>query len=178
MQISFLYVIISTTYKNTGNSSMKNCCFTGHRAISDNNLSLHIELEAVLCRLIENGVTYFYAGGAIGWDTLCCLTLCILRKRYPDITLNLILPCAAEQQCLKWSEQQKRQFFTILSHADNVEYIGEQYYNGCMKARNQRLVDNADICVCYYNTKNFRSGTGQTVRMAERKNIRIINLWK
>lgn len=157
---------------------MKNCCFTGHRAISNENTRLHIELEDVLCRLIENGVTNFYAGGAIGWDMMCSYTVCILRKRYPNITLNLILPCAVEQQCFKWNKQQKRQFYRILCYADSVVHIGEQYYHGCMKARNQRLVDRADICVCYYNARDFRSGTGQTVRMAERKNIPILNLYK
>ncbi len=157
---------------------MKNCCFTGHRAISDDNTQLHIELENVLCKLIEDGVTNFYAGGAIGWDMICSYTVCILRKRYPQITLNLTLPCAADQQCLKWNEHQKRQYYTLLRYADSVEYIEEKYSYGCMKARNQRLVDKADICVCYYNTKKYRSGTGQTVRMAERKNIQIINLYK
>ncbi len=157
---------------------MKNCCFTGHRIIPAENTQLHTELEALLCGLIKNGVTNFYAGGALGWDMMCSDTVCELRQRYPDITLDLLLPCNAEQQCMKWNEQQKQQYYKILSQADSVEYISERYYDGCMKARNQRLVDKADICVCYYNPRNFRSGTGQTVRMAERKNIQIINLYK
>ncbi len=157
---------------------MKNCCFTGHRTIPAENARLHTELEALLCRLIENGVKNFYAGGAIGWDMMCSATVCELRQRYPEITLNLVLPCSSEQQCMKWTEQQKQQYYNILSFADSVEYISEEYHDGCMKARNQRLIDKADICVCYYNTRNFRSGTGQTVRMAERKNIQIINLYK
>lgn len=157
---------------------MKNCCFTGHRNIPSENTELQAELENVLRGLIENGVTNFYAGGAIGWDMMCSYMVCALRQRYPDIMLGLILPCNAEQQCMKWNEQHKQQYYNILSQADSVEYVSERYHDGCMKARNQRLVDNADICVCYYDTKNFRSGTGQTVRMAERKSIEIINLYK
>ncbi len=59
-----------------------------------------------------------------------------------------------------------------------VEVCSEHYYDGCMKVRNQRLVDLSDVCVCYYNESNKRSGTGQTVRMAERKHICIINILK
>lgn len=48
-----------------------------------------------------------------------------------------------------------------------------------MKARNARLVELAsDYCICYWNPKNFRSGTGQTVRMAQKKGIEIINLFE
>ena len=46
-----------------------------------------------------------------------------------------------------------------------------------MKERNQRLVDLADICICYYNENNSRSGTGQTVRMVQKKGIQLINIF-
>ena len=46
-----------------------------------------------------------------------------------------------------------------------------------MKARTARLVELAsDYCICYWNPKDFRSGTGQTVRMAQKKVIEIINM--
>lgn len=66
----------------------------------------------------------------------------------------------------------------LLSATDMVEVCSEHYYDGCMKVRNQLLVDLLDVCVCYYNESNKHSDTGQTVRMAERKNIHIINLLK
>ena len=46
-----------------------------------------------------------------------------------------------------------------------------------MKKRNARLAELGDICICYYNEKDFRSGTGQTVRMAEKAGKRIINMY-
>lgn len=157
---------------------MKNCCFTGHRILSDHHTSLHIELENELRNLIDMGTVNFFAGGAIGWDMICSYTVCILRKKYPHITLNLILPCTPEQQCKNWEEWQKRRYYMLLRYANSVEYMSKDYYNGCMKARNQRLVDNSDICVCYYDERRSNSGTGQTVRMAQKKNITILNLYK
>ena len=157
---------------------MKNCCFTGHRALSDYHTSLHIELENELRKLIDMGAENFYAGGATGWDMICSFTVCILRKAYPHITLNLILPCPPEQQCAKWCEWQKRLYYMLLAYADSVESISNNYYIGCMKKRNQRLVECSDICVCYYDEKRSLSGTGQTVRLAQKKNITILNLYK
>lgn len=53
----------------------------------------------------------------------------------------------------------------------------ERYYDGCMKGRNARLVELATVCcICYWNVNDKRSGTGQTVRMAQKKGIEIINL--
>lgn len=45
-----------------------------------------------------------------------------------------------------------------------------------MKIRNARLVELADGCICYYSGK-YISGTGQTLRMAKRKKIHIINFY-
>lgn len=47
-----------------------------------------------------------------------------------------------------------------------------------MKIRNQRLVDLADICICNYNDKKSISDTGQTVRMAEKNGIKVVNMFK
>ena len=47
-----------------------------------------------------------------------------------------------------------------------------------MKKRNQRLVELGDICVCCYNENRIRSGTGQTVRIAEKQGKEIINILK
>ena len=61
--------------------------------------------------------------------------------------------------------------------ADDVEYIGSEYTKDCMKRRNARMIELSDGCVCYYDESVGRSGTGQTVRMAESKGIEIINLF-
>ena len=48
-----------------------------------------------------------------------------------------------------------------------------------MKIRNARLVELAsDYCICYWNPKHYRSGTGQTVRMAQKKGIEVIDLFE
>lgn len=157
---------------------MTSACFTGHRNIEEASI-LHIKtlLDKTICALARRGVTEFYCGGALGWDTICANMVLYLKKRkHLDINLHLVLPCRNEEQTKKWSDEDKHIFYTILMHAETVEYIGSDYTKECMKKRNARLVELADCCVCYYDSENFRSGTGQTVRMAESKGIEVINI--
>lgn len=58
------------------NMKEKTCCFTGHRAIPARALpALAEELEQTLRRLIGEGMRYFGAGGALGFDTLAAETV-------------------------------------------------------------------------------------------------------
>lgn len=153
---------------------MKSICFTGHRQI-DESSALKECLQKKLKEMIAAGCTDFYAGGAIGWDTLCAGTILTLRGGYPHIRLHLVLPCSPEEQTAKWKDAEKSEYYYILRAADSVEQISVCYQGGCMKRRNAKLVEYADICVCYYHPQRIRSGTGQTVRMAEKKGLPICN---
>lgn len=155
---------------------MKSCCFTGHRIIKLTEPLKRLVYDE-LTGLIERGVTDFYAGGAIGWDTLCSQAVICLREKYPQVRLHLVLPCSEAEQTARWSEIQRRAYREIRKAADSVEILYENYYDGCMKERNKRLVELADICFCYYDEKQNKSGTKQTVTMAERKGIPVINAW-
>lgn len=150
--------------------------FTGHR-----NVRITAELKKALAQqletLIYGGARDFYAGGAVGWDMLCESTVIGLRERFGDIRLHLILPCPAEERTAGWSELYKAEYRRLLSAANTVEVCSEHYFDGCMKVRNRRLADIGDVCICYFNENHRRSGTGQTVRMAVRKNMRIINFY-
>ncbi len=146
---------------------MKTVCFTGHRDVKITR-ELKNRLMETLEKLIQNGCTDFYAGGAVGWDMLCEAAVLALRQKYTGIRLHLILPCT-------FSEQTKAWLSLIRVFADGEEYVSDRYYNGCMKLRNEKLVFYADCCVCYYNKKS-PCGTGQTVRMATAKGVEIFNL--
>ena len=154
----------------------KCCCFTGHRVLKITD-DLIDRLNDTLTELIGNGVTDFYAGGAIGWDMLCEQEVLRLRERFPQIRLHLVLPCPPDVQTAKWNIKQKAEYQRILTAADEVEILSETYYDGCMQKRNARLVELADCCFCYWNTNRKRSGTAQTVRMAQKKCIDVINFF-
>lgn len=157
----------------------KSACFTGHRIFTGDTTNLETRLYDILERaIIKMTVADFYTGGAVGWDELAARTVLKLREVYPHIELHLILPCSNEEQTAKWSTEQKTEFYRILGLADSVEYTSEHYYKDCMKVRNARLVELADFCFCFWDTNRQKSGTAQTVRMAQRKKIMIVNFFK
>ena len=158
----------------------KSVCFTGHRTIAEDKETLSARLYALLERLVtEQKIMDFYTGGAVGWDALAALTVLKLRESYPEVKLHLVLPCPFEEQSAKWKESQKEEHKRIASLADTKEFTSEHLGKTAMKIRNARLVELAsDYCICYWNPKNYRSGTGQTVRMAQRKGIEVINLFE
>ena len=154
--------------------SMKTCCFTGHRIIKITP-KLVQRLRDDIVDVIRKGVTDFYDGGAIGFDMLAAETVIDLKAEYPDIKLHMLLPCPPEEQVKGWNKSQIAGYEKILQTADSLTVVSEHYMKDCMKQRNERLVELADCCICYCT--NPRSGTGQTVRMAENKGIEIINLF-
>ena len=155
---------------------MRTACFTGHRDVKFSQ-NMTQRLSSILRQLIQNGVEDFYAGGALGFDMIAERTVIMLREQYPQIKLHLILPCPKEEQTLRWNKAEKEEFNNIQALADTVEICSPVYHTGCMKERNQRLVDLADICICYYNENHSRSGTGQTVHTAQKKGIQLINIF-
>lgn len=149
------------------------CCFTGHRIIrTADKLTLKSKLNKAVEDLTETGVTHFLCGGALGFDTAAALAVLRLRDKNPNVKLGMILPCRT--QAAKWSERDRQIYLEILGAADYIEYLSEEYTPDCMHARNRRMVDMAQYCVCYL--RDLSSGTGVTVRYAESKGRTVIKL--
>lgn len=150
------------------------CCFTGHRVIPRAEYSgLVVALDRTLEELVGHGYTDFFAGGALGFDTLAALRVIALRQKYPSLSLHLILPC--RDQTLGWSGESIDIYNGIITAADSVGYVREAYRRGCMQERNRALVDSASVCVCYLNGRK-KGGTAGTVKYAMASNVGIINL--
>lgn len=156
---------------------MKSVFFTGHRTNSFYTEDMR-NLLRLLRKFASEGTVDFYAGGARGWDiTFESFVLLMRRDDFPFIKLHLVLPCPPEEQTANWNKSDKEEYQEILEAADSVEIVSEHYDKSCMKKRNERLVELGDICLCYYNEKRIRSGTGQTVRLAEKNGREIINFY-
>lgn len=151
----------------------KSCCFTGHRFISHEEVArLSEELDTEISRLIDEGYRSFYAGGAIGFDTLASLAVLKARDRDADLKLHLILPCKGQEHA--WRPEQQRIYRLILESADSIRYVSEEYHPGAMLERNRELVNASDYCLCYLRSEI--GGTAYTVRKAKEKGIAIRNL--
>lgn len=151
------------------------CCFTGHRDIPPEILpTLAAKLEAIVLELIADDIRYFYAGGALGFDTLVAETVLRLRDPFPQILLIWALPC--REQARGWSAASINRYEHILRRANEVIYTSEHYTRGCMQRRNRFMVDHSAVCVAYCTRAT--GGSAYTLQYACKSDLRILLLSK
>ena len=149
------------------------CCFTGHRILPNKKPeSIVIQLNKEIDNLISQGVTTFLSGGALGFDQLAATIIISKRQQGANVKLNFILPCRDQDK--KWTHRQKNLYSELLREADSIHYISEEYTGDCMKERNHYMVDSSRYCICAFKYEG--SGTGQTVRYAEKRGLQVINV--
>ncbi|MBQ8003827.1 MAG: DUF1273 family protein [Oscillospiraceae bacterium] len=149
------------------------CAFSGHRQI----YTMHSEtllplLSDTVDTLISSGVTRFCSGGAMGFDLLAAELILEKKKNGAEISLSMILPC--RNQSDRWPAATRRRYDAVLQSADEVIYVADNYNQFCMHLRNRRLVDEADILLCYLVRE--ASGTAFTRNYAIDRDKKIINL--
>lgn len=156
------------------------CAFTGHRPKklpwrNNETVSECVELERVLAeqikKLMDDGVTDFLSGMALGVDTWAALSVLALRKDNPALKLQCILPC--REQADRWTSSEREVYQSILNQADSVVYVNRHYTRNCMLERDHFLVDHCDLLLAVYNGEQ-RGGTAATVRYAQKANRKII----
>ena len=151
----------------------RHCCFTGHRKLSKAVLKALPEmLDSCVEGLYSEGIDTFYAGGALGFDTLAAEAVIRFREKRPGVRLILALPC--KNQTRRWKREAVERYETIRQSADEVRFVSEEYDSGCMRRRNEYMADRSSVCVCYLTQK--KGGTAYTVSYAAKKGLRIINL--
>jgi len=153
---------------------VRTVCFTGHRDIPAHHACRLPELlEGVIADLIDRGATVFRAGGAVGFDTVAALKVLEMRERYPQIRLELILPC--RDQTKYWSREDARAYEFILCAADSHRFLFDSYVDGCMLERDLRLVSGSDVCVAYLTRSH--GGAAYTFSQAIRGGLETVNLY-
>lgn len=151
----------------------KTCCFTGHRSLdAAQRAALAPALEATVRRLADEGIVYFGAGGAVGFDTLAAQAVLRVRRQRPDLRLILVLPCPGQPR--GWPARDAAVYGRIKAQADKVVYISPRYVPGCMQRRNRHLVEHSSVCVAY--CERAAGGTAYTVDYAREQGLRVIFL--
>lgn len=162
------------------------CAITGHRPTRfkfgyKENMAgckrLKKRLHDQFVLLYEQGIRTFYVGGALGVDQWAGEILLRLKEqpKYGDIKVIVALPFAGHDG--GWDERSKSRLAFLIEHSTEVVTVGSAPGPEAYKARNYYMVDRADILVAVYdNDRSIRSGTGQTVNYARKKELQIILL--
>jgi len=158
----------------------RGCAFTGHRPnklpwrydeASEGCVRLKEILAAQIAELVENGVTDFLSGMALGVDTICSELVLAQREKNPALKLHCILPCV--DQDVEWSASVRERYQSILKRADSIVYVNRAYQKNCMLERDRFLVEWSSCLLAVYNGIR-RSGTGATVNYARKLGREII----
>jgi len=156
------------------------CAFTGHRPNSfhfgynekhPDCKKLKLNIASQITTIMDNGVSTFLTGMALGVDIWGAEIVLALKQQRPDLRLIAVLPC--ETQANKWSVELRERYFNILAECDDVVYISRHYTKDCMLKRNRWLIDHANFVLAVYNGKPW-GGTAYTVNYAYKKKRAVI----
>lgn len=157
----------------------RGCFFTGHRRLPAHCKPMLVQkLRSTVSYLYAHGVTDFYAGGAIGFDTLAATAIIDLRREHTGMRLFLELPFL--NQTDNWKEDEKRIYDFIVSQADGIHYACAETVHTASRCRtllltrNRTMVDKCLHGIVYYS--GIHGGTEYTVRYAEKMNRELVNL--
>lgn len=152
------------------------CCFTGHRDLPDAGsaeyASLLSALEAAVNDAIREGCRQFLVGGAKGFDLLAGEWILSLKKVDPTVSLSVYVPHRGQENA--YSPNDRQRYKRLLNDADEVRYLNETYHPGCMRERNASMVNDSEICIAY--VRKSRSGSAQTMKMAEAKGLLVLRI--
>jgi len=156
------------------------CCFTGHRPEKcgfryesgcGEFVLLCDELEERLREALDSGIDTFYCGGAKGFDLLAAEKLLTFRA---DKKFRLIVVIPFEGQADSFSPEWRARYDYVLAAADERICLSDEYFRGCYNRRNRYMVDHSELVIAHYD--GSPGGTRDTVKYAEGKGIRVINV--
>lgn len=154
-------------------------CFTGHRTEKlpdggDENSPVTKAIKSLLYKAvsdcIDDGCKCFVTGLARGIDLWAGEIVLDQKARGKDIRLTAVFPYRGHGANFKGYD--KWAFGNIVHEADEIVYASEEYTPYCMKKRNEYMVNRSGKIIAVVS--DYRSGTGQTIRLAEKAGLDII----
>lgn len=157
----------------------KTAAFSGHRSFktggglfAQSPEQMRLRLLEILRALAKEGYTHFLCGMAEGFDIMAGEAVVALQKEGAPLELVAVVPFP--EQARGFSPELKARYDTLLAVAREVIIIKQHYSVDCFHARNDFLVANSSVLVCYYNGSG--GGTQYTVRRAITAKSRILQL--
>lgn len=164
---------------DSGSKSLgKTVCFSGHRPekLPDGGSECSQVIRTIKSILykeildsIDNGCTTFVTGLARGVDLWAGEMIMELKAQGMPLRLVAAAPYRAHGSSFKGKD--RFVLGNIFLKADEIVYVCENYSRDCMRLRNEYMVDRSDKLIAVVS--DYRSGTGQTIRYAERKRLEI-----
>lgn len=124
------------------------CCFAGPGRVPDKEVNrLAREIEAAVHGLAARGIVWFWAGGALGFDTLAAMTVLKMKEHMPALRLGLLLP--GQDQADQWHAANRAVYNVIRSRADAVEYLAQGVGAQSAAGQARALAARSTVCVAW-----------------------------
>lgn len=156
----------------------KTICFSGHRpeklpVNGDSDSSVIKYLKSILYKeildSISAGYSRFITGLARGVDLWAGEILMELKADGEEISIIAVKPYKDHGD--NFVGEEKYSFGRLISNADEVICLADEYRKGCFQRRNEYMVDHSGKLIAVVS--NYRSGTGATIRYAEKHGIEV-----
>lgn len=136
-------------------------CFTGHRQIGGSYyntanptaewLNLKKYLEAVISTFMDNNVSTFYSGMAIGVDQVAADAVALVRS-FKKIDVALVAAIPFPSQPSNWPQASKDDYNRILSLCNSQAVVNEDPYEAWkMHARDKFMVENSQYVIAVWD---------------------------
>jgi len=127
------------------------CAIIGHKskdiplvkASPQHQIKLKAIIKKELQKLLDEGIFTYLCGMDDGTDLMCCEILLGLKRIYPKIFLECVIPFA--EQPKHWLAEDREKYFQILEKCDYENMIQREYTNDSYLKRNIYLATEADI---------------------------------
>lgn len=146
-------------------------CFTGHRPEKLRRIKPEIvkDLKKEILQATDEGFNVFISGMARGVDIWAAEI--VLQLRADGKNVRLICACPYNGFEENWNIYWRLKYRSVLKAADYVKYVCPEYSRGCFQIRNEWMVDHSAKVIAVFNGE--KSGTGNTVKYAARKGVKI-----
>ncbi len=163
-------------------------CISGHRDIpADRDMpcstaSAKLLIEHYIDCAVREGYRVFISGLAEGTDLWAADYIVRISGAVRDIKLVGVMPCLRHaerfsqesRRCLARAERAAFRLYTTCDEANAVYSAKQAKYRDIYRSRNYFMVDNSSALLGFYDPGlRSRSGTGQTVRYAQKKHLDI-----
>jgi len=130
-----------------------------------------------IIKAMELGYENFLLGGAPGFDILCMELISLARKlTQQDNKLICALPYGDFRNSSYFTDEWRTRYDAAINSCDHIFNVtgNEHETRGCFQRRNEFMVDNSDMLICYHTGKP--GGTANTISYAKTKGSIIVNI--
>ena len=145
--------------------------FIGHRKVFANDIEAR--LVAAIQTEIESGCMSFTIGTHGEFDALALTACRTLRHIYKELEVEVVITSL--------NEIKKGSKLTAAPYADvkTVMFdIEDAHFKQRITLSNRQMIDGCDTLICYVNSSQYRSGAKTAMLYAQKKGLKIINLYR